>query len=100
EAIKETKLTGSENGGFSVSQCFYTLPTFVNSISLQVAQRGEGAGARDPRDFWRSTFHEAEKSESEREREREKSSKKGEEEEEMSSPPQKVTGVGDDAYWM
>ena len=101
EAVKETKLTGSSQRGFSVSQCFFTLPTFNNSISLQVTQRAEGSGARDPREFWRETFHG--ESESERERKRDKREKKergGEEEEEERSPPQKVSGVGDEAYWV
>jgi len=102
EAVKETKLTGSSQRGFSVSQCFFTLPTFNNSISLQVTQRGEGSGGRDPREFWKETFHR--ESESEKQREGDKREKKeqrgGEEEEEERSPPQKVSGVGDEAYWV
>ena len=97
EAIKETKLSGHAAGGFNMSQCFFTLPTFTNSISLLVAQRGEGAGAHDPKDFWRETFHESEREEREKDRDRDK--KRREEEEEEGLPPQKVTGVGDEAYW-
>lgn len=33
EAIKEAKLTGQLAGGLAISQCFFTLPTFNNSIS-------------------------------------------------------------------
>src|SRR5262249_21865712 len=55
ETVKETKLTGSSQRGFNVSQCFFTLPTFNNSISLQVTQRGEGSGGRDPKEFWKET---------------------------------------------
>lgn len=91
ESIKETKLSGQSAGGFNISQCFFTLPTFTNSISLMVAQKGEGTGARDPKDFWRSTFHDTK----EKARER----KKGEEKEE-SAPPQRVAGIGDEAFWM
>lgn len=90
EAVKETKLSGTSTGGFNVSQCFFTLPTFTNSISLAVTQRGDGPGARDPREFWRDTFHK------EKEREREKE-REGEEEE--STPPRKITGIGDEAFW-
>lgn len=104
ETVKDTKLTGSSQRGFSVSQCFFTLPTFNNSISLQVTQRGEGSGSRDPREFWRETFHRESESEKERERGRDKRDKKEErgreEEEEERSPPQKVSGVGDEAYWV
>lgn len=120
EALKETKPSARFEGGFMISQCFYALPTFTNSISLLVAQRGESAGARDPKEFWKETFHradeegrEAEKEkekEKEREREKEKAKDKDkaqpqaaarerEEEDERAAPPQKVEGVGDDAYW-
>ena len=98
EALQETKLSGQSTGGFSMSQCFFTLPTFTNSISLLVAQKGDGSSAQDPREFFRERFHEKTKGEKERERERDKK-KAGEEEEEEGSPPQKVTGIGDEAYW-
>jgi len=48
-----------------------------------------GAGARDPRQFWRDTFH----------RDKEPEKDRGEEEGE-SRPPQKVSGIGDEAFWM
>jgi hypothetical protein len=98
QPLKETKLSGQSTGGFSMSQCFFTLPTFTSSISLLVAQKGEGSSAQDPREFFRERFHEKTKGEKERERERDKK-KAGEEEEEEGSPPQKVTGIGDEAYW-
>jgi len=107
EAIKETKLSGQAGGGMQISQCFFTLPTFSNSISLLVAQRGDGAGAKDPKDFWHETFDKNSAGEKDREREKKeadknkKDVKRGEEEEEESAaPPQKVAGVGDDAFWI
>lgn len=99
EAVKETKLTGSSHGGFSISQCFFTLPTFNNSISLQVTQRADGSASRDPREFWKETFNAESKSEREREREK-KEKREREDEEEEGAPPQKVTGVGDEAFWV
>src|SRR6266545_1939331 len=97
EAIKETKLTGQSKGGFSVSQCFFTLPNFTNSISLMVAQKGRGSGANDPKEFWRDTFHE----DKAREKGKGRDKGKGEEEEEEGggAPPQKIPGIGDEAYW-
>ncbi|HYJ89458.1 MAG TPA: hypothetical protein VEW46_25580 [Pyrinomonadaceae bacterium] len=89
EAIKETKLSGQLTGGLVISQCFFTLPTFNNSISLIVAHQGEGAGARKPQEFWRTTFHAAKKEV--------KARKKSEEE---SDPPKKISGLGDEAFWM
>jgi hypothetical protein len=88
EAVKETKLSGQSTGGFSVSQCFFTLPTFNNSVSLLVAQKGEGGDARDPRVFWRDTFHET------------KAKENKEKEKEESTPPKKVPGIGDEAFWL
>ncbi len=92
EAVTETKLSGQTSGGFNLSQCFFSLPTFTNSISLLVAHRGDGADARDPKDFWRGTFY------GPREREEEKDEK--EEEEREGSPPEKVAGLGDEAFWI
>jgi hypothetical protein len=110
EAVKETKLSGQAGGGLLISQCFFTLPTFSNSISLLVAQKGDGADARDPKEFWRETFQKGSAEEKERERERERNKKdrdkdkkaggQREEEEEEATPPQKVAGVGDDAFWI
>ena len=86
EALKDTKLSESSADGLNVSQCFFTLPTFTNSISLVVTQRAEGAGARDPREVWKETFHRDEE--------------KDREEEGESRPPQKISGIGDEAFWL
>jgi hypothetical protein len=87
EAVKETKLSGKAATGLSISQCFFTLPTFTNSVSLLVAQKGEGASAQDPKDFWRQTFHATKRGKEEAEKEKE------------SAPPKKVKGIGDEAFW-
>ena len=104
EAPKETTPSTRSDGGFIISQCFYTLPTSTNSVSLLVAQRGESVGARDPKEFWKETFHREDESEKERAKEKAKDKDKdrtparGKEEEET-APPEKIAGVGDDAYW-
>jgi hypothetical protein len=107
EPLKETKASDRADGGFNVSQCFYSLPTFSKSVSLSVTS----AGTRDVREFWDETFHreEAEK-QSERKEEKEKAKDRKEprtekkegrgEEEEESHPPQKVAGAGDEAFWI
>ena len=102
EALKEAKSSGRSEGGLSTSQCFFTLPTFTNSISLAVTRRGDGPGARDPKQFWKETFHRETESEQARDRDRNKGqerNERGEEEEEKGAPPQKITGVGDEAFW-
>jgi hypothetical protein len=104
EPIKETKLSARSDGGFSISQCFFTLPTFTNSISLAVTQQADGQGGRDPKEFWRETFHRnaAEvRREREREKERERErGREGEGEEEEEVEPERIRGVGDEAFWM
>lgn len=102
EALTEAKSSGRSEGGFSTSQCFFTLPTFTNSISLAVTRRGNGPDARNPKQFWKETFHRDTESEEARDRDRNKGrelNKGAEEEEEKGAPPKKITGVGDEAFW-
>ena len=96
EAVRETKLNEGSADGLNVSQCFFTLPTFAKSISLAVTQRADGPGARDPRQFWTDTFHRDKEAQRDRDREREQGENEGEE----SRPPQKISGIGDEAFWM
>jgi len=110
ESLKETKLSGGVEGGFKRSQCFFALPTFNNSISLVVTERGDGSSARDPKEFWEETFGKDEEKQvkerstsSEKEREKEKLRKRNreerEEEEREGPPPQRIIGLGDEAFW-
>jgi hypothetical protein len=94
EPLKTTQLSGRSRGGFTVSQCFFTLPTFTNSISLAVTQRAKAPDGRDPKEFWEDRFDEDKKEKHKHERE------KGEEEEEESGPPKRIAGVGDEAFWI
>jgi len=108
EAYKEAQRSDRQDGEFIVAQCYYQMPTAVNSIVLNVTAAREGAGGRNPRDFWEDTFREADEREregrnkSEREREKQKDKAKerraGEEEEE-GLPPERVKGLGDEAFW-
>jgi len=74
EPFADAKLTQRDGG----TQCFYELPTFTKSVSVDVRYRGA-------RKFWDETF----------EHERE-----GEEKEEQKAPPIKVRGVGSEAMWV
>lgn len=117
-----TDAQGSEHGAgpLSMSQCFYRLPTFAKSVNLEVVRAAEGSDAL--KEYWRRRFHpeavEARERErelkEEREREREKMLEReraagqvregghGEEEEEgdegEDSRPQRVPGLGEEAY--
>ncbi|MDQ6808138.1 MAG: hypothetical protein M3Z64_01730 [Verrucomicrobiota bacterium] len=86
EPVKETKPSGSASGGTEISQCYFALPTIVNSVSLAVIQKGRTAGARDPKGMWDEIFH--------REHENDRDEK-----EEKKSKPLKVDGLGDESYW-
>jgi hypothetical protein len=128
EAVREvqgeapTDAQGSEHSaeGLSMSQCFYRLPTFGKSINLEVVRGGEGAVGVALKEYWRKRFHpdaiEAREllrqreeearlqREEELKREREAGQvraggrrKKNREEEHWR--PQRVPGVGDEAYW-
>lgn len=87
EAFKETKASQKLTAGLTQSQCYFELPTTVNSIVLTVTQRGEGADARDPKQNWQELFH------------RDKALEKKEEEKEGGHGPEKIEGLGDEAFW-
>ena len=86
EPFKETKASQKSSGGLAISQCYFELPTTVNSIVLTVTQKAQGADARDPKQNWQELFH------------RDKSSEKKEEGKEEHGP-EKIEGLGDEAFW-
>lgn len=88
EPLKESKPSGMSAAGLAISQCYFALPTSSNSISLTVTQKGEGPAARDPKQLWQEMFH------------REKAEEKEREEGEKKSEPEKMAGLGDEAFWM
>jgi len=96
EAVVDTKLSTTSEGGLNISQCFFTLPTFVNSISLSVTKRGGGKDARDPKAVWKETF-----GEEGRDRDKKKEGRSTEaEDEERAGSRQRVPGLGQEAFWM
>lgn len=128
-AVQGEKYAGAQGSehlanGLVTSQCFYRLPTFDKSISLEVVRLDPKAKATDAlQKYWRERFHpeaiekrerERElKEEAERKREeeleREKASgsvreggyaeEKEEEGDEEKSPPQRVARLGKAAFW-
>jgi hypothetical protein len=87
EPVTETKPTVKAERGIGLSQCYFVLPTASNSMVLTVFQKGSSANARDPSGLWKETFHHEPGEE-----------KKGEEKEEKAKP-QKIDGLGDEAFW-
>jgi hypothetical protein len=94
ETLKSVKLTESNESGLRVSQCFYVLPSFTNSISVDV-MRGKTAT------FWRNHFANARDDDNDRDRtaaiKTAPPSREAEEERENSA--RKVRGIGDAAVW-
>lgn len=93
EAPSDKKASAPTDAGLDISQCYFVLPTAAKSISLTLAQRGQGKQAQDPRRQWRSLFERG------KDRDRDARPQGGEKEEEAETPPQKVGGIGDAAYW-
>jgi hypothetical protein len=101
EPVKDSKASQRSDGALTVSQCFFSTPTFNKSVSLEATRGGAGQRARK---FWDARFERAreEGGKGEREREREKKGEKKDErkgEEEEESLPTPVKGIGDEAYW-
>jgi hypothetical protein len=86
---KEMKATERRSGELTLQHCFYALPDFSRSVSLEVTR---GARARE---LWKERFR-AREGREEDEDEREKKTEREEEEEDR---PERVRGVGDEAFW-
>jgi len=101
EAYKDAQRSDRQDGDFIVAQCYFALPTTANSVVLNVTTAREGAST-NPRKFWESTFVHGSESPRERDKEKEKakSGEKREAGEEEAPKPEKIAGLGEDAYWL
>jgi len=86
--LKDTKPSVNSQGGTAVSQCYFLLPVAADSIVLTVTQRAGGSNSPDPKQSWEDIFHADKEKESERE-----------EGENKSPPPERIGGLGDEAFW-
>lgn len=106
EPLKEAQRSDRRDGAFIVAQCYYALPTTSNSVVVNVTTAGEAQSANNPRKFWEDTFGaEDEKGggrdkEREREKERERAKKPAAGEEEEGARPERVKGLGEEAFWL
>lgn len=114
-AVKETKSSQQGGGDFLMSQCFYTAEDFERSVSLAVVQPNPSHPDKQPRQYFTEKFRAAgNKSDAERQKEREREKAKeqkseaknqaegarGAEEEEEEASAERVSGLGDEAYWV
>ena len=74
EAPQSTKASQGGTAAVAADRCFFALPTFSKSISLEVVR---GAGVRA---FWKKSFHEAHRDED-------------------APRPERVRGLADESFW-
>jgi hypothetical protein len=99
--VSETKPTSRAAGGLAISDCFYRAEPFTSSVSLELTRSARGPAGKI-RDHWKAMFY-GEKEEREREDEpRSPDAGAGENPKgrEKESPPQRVDGLGDEAFWL
>jgi hypothetical protein len=113
ESYKDALRSDRLDGDFVGAQCYYAMPTSVNSVVVNVTTATDEAGAPNPKAFWEKTFGvdeekgraakgEREREKEKREREKEKPKERGREEgeEKEGLPPERVKGLGDEAFWV
>ena len=96
-----------------MAQCYYAMPTLANSVVLNITTARDEAGAPSPKTFWEQRFGGDEEKEraGERDQKRRRDSEKqnqpaprreaGEEgEAREASPPERINGLGDEAFWV
>ena len=95
-SVTETKSSARSGNGFRVSQCFYAAKDYSLSVNVEIIREDQAdSGRRSPRDFWKERF-----GRSDSEKEEENTGRKNEDEREANFPsPQKIDGIGEDAYW-
>lgn len=106
EAFKEAQRSDTMNGDFVVAQCYYAMPTTANSVVVNVTTARDEAGAPTPKTLWQQTFAGNKAKErdrkDERDEQRAKQPRESDEEGEAkeASPPERVNGLGDEAFWV
>jgi hypothetical protein len=114
EAVADMQGSERTSNSLSTAQCFYRLPTFNKSVSLEVTRPVGNGDSRAAEEFWERRFgsgREAEEREMAAEREFEKKrggerkadleeeGRERERQEEQSGRPQPVPSLGDAAFW-
>ena len=90
--VNEAKSSERSDGTFRISQCLYAAAGFSESVNLSLIQADPNEpGKRSPKDFWKEKFDPYE--------DEEPKTNRGDEKEE-GAPSKKITGLGDEAYWV
>jgi hypothetical protein len=88
EPLNETKRSGQFQVGFAVSQCYFALPTSKQFDQPNNDTERRGSSARDPKQWWKETFH--------RDKDQDKG---GDERKEKAAAPAKISKLGHEAFW-
>lgn len=100
ESVVEKKYSEQGGSSFLLRTCFYRTVTFNESISLALAVPNPGSAEDDgPREYWMEHFRAAGASPDGQPADQ-RSPKTSEEQEERGSKPVKVSGLGEQAYWI
>jgi hypothetical protein len=94
--VNETKSSERSDDVFRVTQCFFTTAEFSKSVNLALVQKNPAQqNERSPKDFWKDKFGSYG---GDRARDEKAGTKSVERE--QTTAPKKITGLGDDAYWV
>ena len=89
EKVSNAKPVSQMTGELRYAQCFYSLPTFTNSISVSVVTPGPTDRHHDAaREFWERRFH------------NDHGDGDGGEEQEAGAKAVPISNLGDEAFWV
>jgi hypothetical protein len=99
--VQQVQPTSQKNGDLHISQCYYTATSADGSKNLsvffQLIQLDSRSARQDAlKEFWKERFGR----ESTEKRREEKEEREGGEEEEAINAPVRVSGIGDEAFWL
>ena len=96
--ISDTKSSGGSDGTYLITQCYYAATGPNLSVSLAITQPDpRNPTTRSAREQWEQTFG---RFENEKEEVKGEEEKKGRgREEERTTPPKKIEGIGEEAFW-
>jgi len=98
--ISDTKSSEGSDGTYLITQCYYAATGPNLSVSLAITQPDpRNPTTRSAREQWEQTFGRFENEKEEVKGEEEKKGRGREEEEERTTPPKKIEGIGEEAFW-
>ena len=93
--VKDVKSSVNTNGGFQTADCLYTSEIDNHSVRLAVVQRNSASpNARDPKEYWKTSFSRYVKEEGDADQEKQEEAEKS-----NVPPPKRIDGLGDGAFW-